>query len=65
MTIADAACLLRTAAGVSEVTVSRSNVEEIYRRACANTYPDVDGDAEKLKRVQEAKNVLDRHFGRT
>ena len=43
--------------------ISRQILEEVYRAAVANAHPDRGGNAEDFKRVQEAKEVLDKHFG--
>jgi hypothetical protein len=63
MTPQQAAGILQQAAGVPVGSLARSEFEEVYRRACATTHPDVGGDAEWFKRVQAAKDVLDKHFG--
>jgi len=56
-----AGILLRAAK--REGPISRIQLEEIYREACKATHPDVGGNADEFKRVQTAKEILDRHFG--
>lgn len=49
-------------AACDQTPISRETLEDVYRRACAATHPDVGGDAVAFKQVQAAKAVLDRHF---
>lgn len=54
-----------SAAGVGEVNVSagllrQDALNELYKRAVFQTHPDTGGDAEAFRRVQGAKDLLDK-----
>lgn len=65
MTPQQAAGVLVSKAATGETKVSRQNLDSLYRAACTKTHPDAGGNAEDFKRVQEAKEVLDKHFSGT
>lgn len=50
------------AAKLTSNKIEKSEYDAVYRAAVLNTHPDHGGDAEAFKQVQEAKEVLDRHF---
>lgn len=57
----DAAKVLCEAAGVPLARfTSRDEMEAIYRRAVSATHPDTGGNAELFKKVQAAKEILDK-----
>jgi hypothetical protein len=41
----------------------KDDLADIYRAACVKTHPDHGGDQSEFKKVQTAKEMLDRHFG--
>jgi hypothetical protein len=60
---ATAVSVLAEAARCNDSDVRKDRLEEIYRAACRRTHPDIGGDPEAFKRVQAAKDVLDRYWG--
>ena len=56
---------LRVAGGnKEEILRNRDYMEQVYRRACAATHPDhYPEHAEMFRRIQTAKQILDKHFG--
>lgn len=63
MSAAQAAGHLFIAAGFNPRPLKRDELEDVYRKACSKTHPDAGGSKEAFQRVQQAKEVLDRHFG--
>lgn len=65
MAPADAQSLLSAAAGISGTHIkSAEMLEHVYRMAASRTHPDAGGNPEAFKKVVQAKEVLDKHFGR-
>ncbi len=59
---AEAIDVLASAANCSPSHVHKQTLEVVYRNACRRTHPDVGGNAEEFKRVQAAKETLDRYW---
>lgn len=62
-TAQQAAGVLCKAAGMERV--SKDTLDEVYRAAVKRTHPDAGGSSEVFQRVQEAREVLRRHWGLT